>query len=328
MVEREGEAAMQFSVFVNGLPVEIPAPGDHPVLREYVAALLELDEEGATITHGAGMLPVGRIRLRTTFAPPPAIDDVGQEAGFRTGVHHCCLLRAPELVVEYRQGPALPDDRIWYAGVFKVFPELDETFAHAEPPTHDGWSPEYLASRDKSIVRTTLRKIDEMLRSHAAPRPSETAGGGGEGLAGMSRLLGSLLAPAPGQGAGPGVGGGGGGRSRASAVRMIGSPTWGQIDGRDVLMQPFEVNAGRPVTIDAEASVRVWGGGGNETDPPEGAGAPQLVGWRAPDGQLHAPGRLAIGTGENGRWEAIVSSPPDTMTRIRVHEATAEGGSG
>lgn len=322
MVGKGGKPDMEFAVSRNGLPVEIPDPATHPVLGEFVAALGELDELGDTITYGAGSKPVGKIRLRTTFAPLPAIDDVGQEAGFRFGVRHCCLIRAPELVVEYREGPPLPDDRVWYAGVFKVLAEHDETFARAEPPTHDSWSPEYLDDRDRSLVRVTLRKIEEKLRSHAAPRSAQPAPGGGQGLAAVSRMLGGLIAPAPGEAAGPSRGRPGSG-GRKAAVRMIGAPEWKRHDDSDVLVQVFEIDAKRQVTIDAEATVRVWGGAGKETAPPVGAGRPRLVAWRDPEGQLHPAGRLAITPQESGRWEAIVASPADTATRVRVHEATA-----
>jgi hypothetical protein len=133
-------------------------------------------------------------------------------------------------------------------------------------------------------------------------------------------MLGGVIAPAPGQAAGPATGkqrtGG-----RKVAVRMIGPPEWRRHDDRDVLVQPFEIDAKRQVTIDAKTTVRVWGGAGNETDAPIGAADPRLVGWRDPEGRLHPAGRLAITPQESGRWEAIVTSPADTVTRIRVHEA-------
>jgi hypothetical protein len=327
MVDKGDGPAMTFAVSHAGTPIDIADPATHPVLGEFVTALRELDEIGETITYGAGSKPVGKILLRTTFAPPPLIDDVGQEAGFASGVRHCCLLRAPELVVEYRDGPPLPDDRVWYAGVFKVFTEHDETFARAEPPTHDSWSPEYLDDRDRSLVRVTLRKIEEKLRSHAAPRSAQEAGGAAHGLAAVSRMLGGLIAPAPGQAAGPAIAKPSTG-GRKVAVRMIGSPEWRSDGDRDVLVQPFEIDAKRQVTIDAETTVRVWGAAGKENEPPIGAGEPILVGWRDPEGRLHPAGRLAITPQESGRWEAIVLSPSDTVTRIRVHEATTSGADG
>jgi hypothetical protein len=321
-----GHAAMDFSVSHNEQEVPITHPAEHPVLREFVSALDDI-AGGDTITYGSGATPIGKIVLRTTFAPPPVLEDVAKEAGLDTGVHHCCLLRVPELVVEYRQGPPLPDERIWYVGVFKVLPEHDQTFAAAEPPTHDAWSPAELDDRERSIVRTTLRKIDEALKRHASPHTPDVPSGEADGLATISRFLGSLLAPAAGFGAGPTEGDGTGSR-RSSPVRMVGSPRWDKYDDRDVLIQEFDVDARRTVTVEADASVRVWGGAGTETAAPLGAARPKLVCWRAPDGTVHARDRIAIDRGEGGRWEAIVSAPPDTAIRVRVHEAKGGATSG
>ena len=331
MIHRVGrDPAMTFRVALDGESLELADPRDHPVLHEFVAAYQEISESGDTISYGSGATPIGRIRLRTTFAPPPVVDEVGRAAGLGDGVHHCCLLRTPELVVEYRPGPPLPDERIWYAGVFKTFLEFDEPFAKAEPPTHDAWSPEDLDDRERSIVRTTLRKIDDALRRHAAPTPTDDAGrDNADGLAAVSGLLGSLLAPAPGQGAGPRDKSGTGRNAGRSRVKTISPPRWDSHEGADVVVQEFEVDpGGGTVTVGAETSVRVWGGGGKEAAPPLGASAPSLVAWRAPDGTLYPAGRLAVRSDEGGRWQAIVSVPRDTMTRIRIHEARADAGHG
>jgi hypothetical protein len=109
---------------------------------------------------------------------------------------------------------------------------------------------------------------------------------------------------------------------------MTGAPEWRELVGRDVLVQPFEVHARRAVTIDAETSVRIWGGGEKRAESPIGAATPELIAWRDPHGELHPPGRLAIGADAGGKWEAIVVAPVDTMTRIRVHEATVDGADG
>jgi hypothetical protein len=324
MVDLGGGPGMQFRVTDHGEEVRIQDPEEHPVIREFVHALRGLGQ-GERVTYGAQRMPVGRIRLRTTFAPPPVIDEVGLSAGIDGAVHHCCLLRAPELVVEYRPGPRLPNENLWYAGVFRADDEQDAVFARAEPPTHDAWEPASLDGAERSLVRTTLRKVDEALRQHAAPRPSEGSSGGGDGLAGMSRLLGHLIAPAPGQGAGRGVGRGARGGRRTQAVKMLDSPRWERVDGTDVLIQAFEVSAGRGVTVDADVSVRLWGGGGAEGDPPLGAELPRLIAWRSPDGSVHPPGRLAVRGDEAGRWEAVVSVPADTATSIRVRVARESG---
>jgi hypothetical protein len=324
MVGRDGgTAAMTFRVALNGEAVEISDPAEHPVLREFVAALNDLGNGGETIPYGSGAIPIGKIAMRTAYAPLPVIDDVGSEAGLGLGVHHCCLLRAPELVVEYRQGPPLPDEHIWYAGVFKVLPEHDEEFANAEPPTHDAWLPDDLDIADRSVVRTTLRKIDIKLKAHASPANWDPSVGGAEGLAAISRFLGVLLAPAPGQAAGPtnGDGRSGGIRTR---VRMVGNPHWEKYSGDDVLVQEADIEGALPLTVEADISVRVWGGSENESEAPTGAMQPRLLAWRGPNGATYPAGRVTVGGGEGGRWQALVVAPRDTATRIRIREAKAD----
>jgi hypothetical protein len=322
--------AMRVAISLDGVEIELPEPTTHPAVRHFAAALKDLEDAGELITHGPGARPIGRIRLLTTFEPPPVVDEVASELGLDSGIRHCCLLRMPELVVEYRQGPAMPDERIWYAGVFKALPEVDTIFAQSEPPTHDAWVPDQLEDRERSIVRTTLRHIDKRLKSHAAPRTSEPIGGSADGLAGMSRILGGLLTPASGGGAGPTGGGNRSKTTRRSTIQMIGSPYWTDVDGQVVLAQPFEVTARRTVTLQAETAVRVWGGTEKADEAPLGADAPELIGWRRRDGPLHPPGRIAIEPTEGGRWEALVAVPADTMTRIRIREATVDqvGGDG
>lgn len=326
MLARDGIPSMQFRVTADGESFDVPPPTEHPVLREFVRAFETLHDEGTTVTYGSGRRPVGLLNLRTAFSPVPEVDDVGREAGLGDGIHHTCLMRVPDLVVEYRGGPPLPDPRVWYAGVFKVLPECDEAFATAEPPTHDAWLPQLLAGDDKSVVRTTLRKIEEAMRAHATPAtPEERAPEASDGLARMSRKLGGLLAPASAEGAGPVTGGGGGSSSRPRALRMDGAPRWELVDGRPLLVQPFEVTASHAVTAEAALRVRVWGAGGRETEPPPGAGEPELVGWRDEEGNRHPPGPLTIPASASRRWVALVHVPEDTACEIRVREGREEG---
>jgi hypothetical protein len=121
-----GSPSMTFSVRVGSELLEIHDPRRHPVLREFVQAYEDVTVAGDSVQYKGQ--PVGRIRLRTTYDPPPAIDEVGREAGFGDGVHHCCLMRTPGLVVEYRAGPKMPDERVWYAGVFRALDAFRRRF--------------------------------------------------------------------------------------------------------------------------------------------------------------------------------------------------------
>ena len=89
------------------------------------------------------------------------------------------LLRTPELVVEYLEGPASLESGTEWAGVFCCIPEHDGKFATAEPPTHDSWRPELLPKGpDRTIVNVGLREIRRELEvrfSSSADAPVEQA---------------------------------------------------------------------------------------------------------------------------------------------------------
>lgn len=326
LVDHGSGPAMHFAVRHDGCEVPVPDPETHPGLRQFVAALKSLESDGENITYGAASRQIGKIRLLTAFDPPPALDPVARELGFTDGIRHCCLLRTPELVVEYRSGPPIPNEHVWYAGVFRTSREMDKTFADAEPPTHDSWVPGQLDDAERSIVRTTLKKIDEKLRDHATPRPADHPASESDGLAGMSQFLGSLLAPARGDGAGPNGGGGGGGcgRTRATPIRMVGQPRWVEFEGRQVLAQAFDLDTRRTVTVETTLAVRVWGGTEKSTEVPEGASQPETICWRKPDGTQLPAGRVGLSPADNGRWDVLIRVPPDTMIRARVREAREE----
>jgi hypothetical protein len=319
-----GRVPMAFDVTVDDMPIPIPDPRAHPVVGELVHALEAIPEDGRLITHRRRT--VGRLVLRTAFAPLPPPDPAAVEAGLGMDVHHVCLLRAPELVVEYRPGPPMPNPGVWYVGVFRTDDDVDvdEVFAAAEPPTHDSWTAAQLPDQERSIVRTTLKKIDDALRDHSRPRPAEAEEGQAEGLGGVSRQLGNLLATAPGAAAGPRRNGPPRPPSSpvGSVIRTIDAPRWVEHAGELVLVQSFEVTKGRPVTVVAQLGIRLWGGG-SEAQAPQGSQDADILGWRAPDGGLRAGDgpHLHLGASDDGTWEILVRPPADATLAIRIVEA-------
>jgi hypothetical protein len=314
--------AMTFLVTRDAQPFPVPEPESHPVVREFARALRALDEDGDVITYGSGTQPIGGLNLVTPFRPLPELDNVADEAGLGDSVHHCCMLRTPELVVEYRPGPLPTDPLAWYAGVFKVLPDMDDVFAQSEPPTHDAWTPTNLERRQRSVVQTTLRKVDEALKRHAAPIvvPATDDDAHVGGLAAASRMLGALLAPTTGEGAGPRKSGQTGAK-RTSRLKMVGDPYWIRHDGRDLLAQDFDVDGSRTLTAEALLKVRLWGGGAaSDWDV-----NPSLLGWRSPSGDFKPSSRVAIERIDAGRWTALVNAPADTVVSIRVREAKGDG---
>ncbi|MGH3387443.1 MAG: hypothetical protein ACRDOO_01030, partial [Actinomadura sp.] len=80
-----------------------------------------------------------------------------------TLVHHVCLMRPAELVVTYHPGPKPPSEYQSYAGVFRADEALDETYAKAEPPTHDAWHAQSLEYPGSRFINTTFRRIEDSL---------------------------------------------------------------------------------------------------------------------------------------------------------------------
>jgi hypothetical protein len=314
---RAADVPMTFSVSCDGAVVPILPPAEHPVLKEFVRALDELDR-GDPITFRRR--EIGRVRLTTTFAGVPEVDEVGAELGFAGGVHHTCLLRGPRLVVNYEAGRPGPDARVWYAGVFVADDAHDETFTAAEPPTHDAWTLTKLERSDRGIVNKALTSVRAAMNEFATPTP---ASGEGEqdvgGLAAVSRSLGTLLAPAPGSGAGPRHGEAPGPRGPAP-ITMVGRPVWTTENDRNVLVQRFRTPTSREVTVRGASRIVVWGGGRAETD--AGDQEPKTLGWRRPGGELMLGDEITIPAAQGGEWEIVVAPVPDTATDIHVVPST------
>ena len=141
--------------------------------------------------------------------------------------HQVALMRAPELVVQYIDGPEPTSNAEGWAGVFICNPAIDDHFARAEPPAHDRWEPTWHAENEsdkaaKSNVSVALRRIREFLSETISPAKASHSVATGTGLVAqfLSGLVLSDMGTGPG-GGGPGGGGGGGagGGSRAKKAK-------------------------------------------------------------------------------------------------------------
>ena len=247
MIQHSGELPMTFGVTWNDEPFPVPSPNDRPPLSAFVTAfsrLLRDESLGNSKAPGLQHVPVTRsgkligdlVTLPFVATERAAVDD-GHRADDADSprsaspftdqaCHHTALLRTPELVVEYREGPLAPEAGLEWAGVFRVNEEHDEVFAHAEPPTHDAWQPELLNGTNKLIVTKALRDI----RNHVTARwgtvrpvsPSTTTS-----TAVVADALAHLLGTVAGQGQGrpdnPGTGGSGRSNSGKSKVELLSS---------------------------------------------------------------------------------------------------------
>jgi hypothetical protein len=187
LLRRRGKRAMDIEVSWNGELLDIPKPEERPPLHGFTQAFQAIIEgEHSARTSTVPGLQIESIRCRKPVAEvgrlamvplvhrdrvtvddgsDPDDDEAPKAAAMITGVcHHVALMRTPELVVDYMEGPAPPEGGAEWAAVFRVNDDHDRPFARAEPPTHDSWSPELLPkSPEKTIVNVGLREVRRAL---------------------------------------------------------------------------------------------------------------------------------------------------------------------
>lgn len=196
LMRRRGGQAMEIDVSWNGDSLPIPKPEDRPPLHGFAQAFRAI-LDGDIKDNATPGLRIDDIRCHRpkadvgVLATVPLIhrdrvpvddgsnaddSDAPRPAAAITGVcHHVALLRTPELVVDYFEGPPPPEGGTEWAGVFRASDEHDGHFAAAEPPTHDSWNPDLLPkSAGRTIVNVGLREIKIALESRWAQRKKAT----------------------------------------------------------------------------------------------------------------------------------------------------------
>ncbi len=351
---------MSFSVRCEGREVPLPTVHEEPELallaRTFAVASAKAPSDGAVLESIASQRPkkllghLALVRQPTALMGSQPADGEREEEGtglyqrgLRRPLRHIALMRAPNFVVKYLEGPLVPYELAEYAGVFRVDGSADVAFAHAEPPTHDDWIPDLLLdASEKTYVRVALRRVKETVEAFVAPHPVEAAGARGYSVAGFSRLLGGLVPSLSPDAAGSArvngsttsKGSGAGGRSgagrRAAAVpqvSFVGEPAIELLDGIAVMVARFETSSpdGTPVRVFALPKVVI--ADGFESDPPEGAQQPKVMRWMSPSGIAATTGAVSCEIPANGgTWAVVVSIPPDAMISVALRaESGAQG---
>lgn len=192
LMERRGKRSMKVDVFWDGESIAIPRPEDRPPLQGFAQAFqavldgkagdksplgLRVDtikcQRPATTVGTLATIPlVHRERAIVDDGSNPEDNEAPSPAAVITGPsHHVALLRTPELVIEYLEGPPPPEGGTEWAGVFRASDDQDGHFAAAEPPTHDSWNPSLLPkSPGRTIVNVGLREIRKVLETRWAQR--------------------------------------------------------------------------------------------------------------------------------------------------------------
>jgi hypothetical protein len=368
--DHEPGPRMIFETSLNGHDLPIPHPSSVPPLAAFVDALQSIrhaEVAGRSRSPSKVMTLVchrpkqnlGLLKLSRVVRKDRLEVDYGEDTElpeFVERCHHVALLRRAELVVTYHPGPVLPNNYVEYAGVFLADDELDRVYAASEPPTHDEWRPENLAdSRDRTLVRTTFRRIDAATKELVAPAATTHESQTDRPLARLSTYLGGLLVDSGGGSSGGGEAppspetnsstdvaptrgeaSEGSGKDqedpprraqRRTTPKIDLSPDVELLDEQGTLIRVFraEVTHTKDV-LRTELYARahtILAGGAEERDAPVGAEQPSIVSWRAPSGRVQSLGQRAIvDEHDEGIWEIRVTGAPDSVIALEL-QATA-----
>lgn len=192
---------MAVRVSANGTAVTVPDAESDAALAFFAAAYRTVAEgSGQLLVCGKPRKDLGRFAHQYTYGAS-VTSLAARELGLEGAPHHVCLLRGPELVVRYHSGPERSNPDAGYAAVFKVTDELDQTFARAEPPTHDGWEYQQLQGREATFVRTAGRRLKEQCDRLSGAQARRAVKVGAYALGSVAQRLGHLLAGPGGTGA-------------------------------------------------------------------------------------------------------------------------------
>jgi hypothetical protein len=342
---------MAVTVTAHGTEFPVPSASNDATIAHFAAAYREARRDGATeIRCGNPKELLGHFGNQHTFGASVE-SPAARELGLDGAPHHVCLLRRPDLVVRYLEGPPREHPTIGYVGVFKVVDDLDVTFSRAEPPTHDAWIDSQLQGREATYVRVAHRRLKDQCADLAGPR-HRAPKVGDHAVGSVAQRLGHLLAGPGGSGvgsesaagvtspdgartdvtwpngglgggpagdSGPTGGSGGTGQTGGGLARpvLVGEPTWEEIDGRVILVQPVRLRGGGPITGRIDV---VTGDGSAETTAPAGSDLPEIHGWRTPDGVV--TGAVLHGDGAHAEVELLVVPVPDAVLSITVRDAS------
>ncbi|MFJ5611939.1 hypothetical protein ACIQCJ_21410 [Streptomyces sp. NPDC093221] len=185
---------MAVRVTANGIDVTVPGAESDAALAFFASAYRTVAEgSGQMLACGKPRKDLGLLAHQYTYGAS-VTSLAARELGLEGAPHHVCLLRGPELVVRYHSGPERSSPDAGYAAVFKVTDELDQTFARAEPPTHDGWEHQQLQGREATFVRTAGRRLKEQCDRLSGAQARRAVKVGAYALGSVAQRLGHLLA--------------------------------------------------------------------------------------------------------------------------------------
>jgi hypothetical protein len=348
---RKGDGPIRFETRWMDEVIPVPSLDQQPYVT-YVRCLAAIDERldgtppspssdvrcqevmGKRPVTLLGHLGLGRFLHDPSGTPvTPVPDDeipVSESAG-----HHVALMRGPRIVVRYLEGTPLPGGFVKYAGAFLSAEEHEETFARAEPPTHDNWVADAskLDRAQRRTINVTFTRLWEALEEYVRP----AQGGQSSDATPLGRIAdflgGALLAgAASGDGArtqrerAARLGGGHHVARRSSTARIVGHGTLTRNGEQTFLDLDVEVDLA-PDAIAQRLGLRVavlLDGSASEATPPSGAGRPEVIAWTNPAGVVTRAAEVVLTAGDGGKWSARISLP--RLSKVRLGAELAEEG--
>jgi hypothetical protein len=327
-----GPPPMRISAQLEGHDVGVPDPHAEPRLRPFLRSLQQVRALQDGFAQGDNDPLPSRVRsiacgrpkqrlghLGLAFAPDARSPDMNRDedadrstdaCAFRYGSHHVALLRQAELIVTYLEGPPSSVDGFQWGGAFRCLTEVDDHFAMAEPPAHEGWDPEFVTDDwGRTFVRVALREIKKEARDFATPAEQAKGQSGGISTARIGDLLSGMIPSVegtrPSQSKGRSGSPGGGGSTRRHHVDLeVGAMHYSpEASGTEVRIELTVDSGGKPAVVEVDLGVR--NDTGRESSAPEGAVPPRLRDLRSPDGRVVKPeggGRFSLPEGSGSTW--------------------------
>lgn len=209
-----GRDHMTIAVELNGVRLQMPEIGDHPVLSAFADALFAVrraqGEAAPEPVNPTEVVTVSILRpaqtlghLAITRFPKVEWDAAAREiVPLNEPVSHVALMRHDaELLVKYWERPELDSPAVQWCAVFKPASDTDDAFALSEPPSHDDWVASSVRDKgQKQVVNVALRRIREHIDEVLSPVEGDQSAqqAGTPSVAALADSLASLMGPVQG----------------------------------------------------------------------------------------------------------------------------------
>ena len=326
------ESSMKFGLYNDTSKLKIPDPTNcHPIslFTTSYEKIKSNSDDTVQITCERPRANLGELAF-FKFAKMNRGNYVSSNSDIPEVCNHVALMRCgAELVVKYLKCAQMPDVDSEYGGVFICDQSVEESFAAAEPKTHDAWIHKSLKRPQSTHVGQALKHIKNHAKATMVPYAGRETGGVNSDapLAQIADNLGILIT-APGNavgGIGPNRGGNRGGIGRGHKPRASNTNFTDLVIEGDSRLAVFEFELHNPngdqLVISPNMSIELDGGGTHASI--DGIVNPELQYWSDADGNRHDTCQLIHDQTGTSRWRAHVLIPDDCAIRFKPEVTTS-----